>query len=127
MKKVRKQGAGSSLLTDPTTLYKLLAAMKKNTHLPIAAKIRVEGNSIKVYLNGVLEFDLIDNSFSQGAIGLGSNWNSGVYFDDVSVTDMSSTTLFADNFNDGNLDGWTIYDDPDAVPDEGPGCWFVTE
>jgi len=42
VKKVRRQGAGSSLLTDPTTLYKLLVAMKKNTHLPIAAKIRVE-------------------------------------------------------------------------------------
>ena len=45
VKKVRKQGAGSSLLTNPTTLYQLLTAIKKNTHLPIAAKIRVEGNS----------------------------------------------------------------------------------
>ena len=45
VKKVRRQHAGSSLLTDPATLYKLLSAMKKNTHLPIAAKIRVEGNS----------------------------------------------------------------------------------
>lgn len=44
VKKVRRQHAGSSLLTDPITIYKLLSAMKKNTHLPIAAKIRVEGN-----------------------------------------------------------------------------------
>jgi tRNA-dihydrouridine synthase B len=42
VKKVRRQGAGSALLTDPTTLYQLLVAMKKNTHLPIGAKIRVE-------------------------------------------------------------------------------------
>lgn len=44
VKKVRSQGAGSFLLTEPKTLYQLLSAMKKNTHLPIAAKIRVEGN-----------------------------------------------------------------------------------
>lgn len=45
VKKVRSQGAGSKLLTDANTLYKLLCAMKKNTHLPVSAKIRVEGNS----------------------------------------------------------------------------------
>jgi tRNA-dihydrouridine synthase B len=45
VKKVRRQGAGSALLSDPKMLYQLLIAMKKNTHLPIGAKIRVEGNS----------------------------------------------------------------------------------
>jgi len=45
VKKIRRKGAGSSLLMDPTTLYKLIATMKQNTHLPISIKIRVEGGS----------------------------------------------------------------------------------
>lgn len=45
VKKIRSKGAGSRLLTDQSTLYKLMTAMKNNTHLPVSIKIRVEGNS----------------------------------------------------------------------------------
>lgn len=45
VKKIRRKGAGSSLLADPTKLYHLISAMKQNTHLPVSIKIRVEGNS----------------------------------------------------------------------------------
>lgn len=45
VKKIRSKGAGSSLLMDSVTLYKLITAMKQNTHLPISIKIRVEGLS----------------------------------------------------------------------------------
>lgn len=41
--KIRGKGAGSSLLTNPARLYKLISAMKQSTHLPISIKIRVEG------------------------------------------------------------------------------------
>lgn len=43
VKKVRRQGAGSALLSDATKLYQILSAIKNNTHLPVAAKIRVAG------------------------------------------------------------------------------------
>lgn len=43
VKKIRSRGAGSSLLTNPQTLYSLITAMKSNTHLPVSVKIRVEG------------------------------------------------------------------------------------
>ncbi len=43
--KIRRKGAGSSLLTDSQKLYKLISAMKQNTHVPVSIKIRVEGNS----------------------------------------------------------------------------------
>ncbi len=43
--KIRRKGAGSSLLTDPKKLYQLIYAMKQNTHLPVSIKIRVQGNS----------------------------------------------------------------------------------
>ena len=45
VKKIRSKGAGSSLLTDPATLYKLITAMKQSTHMPVSVKIRVEGRS----------------------------------------------------------------------------------
>lgn len=43
VRKIRSKGAGSSLLTNPSTLYKLITAMKQNTHLPVSIKIRVQG------------------------------------------------------------------------------------
>lgn len=45
VKKIRSKGAGSSLLTEPTTLYQLIRAMKENTHVPVSIKIRVESHS----------------------------------------------------------------------------------
>jgi tRNA-dihydrouridine synthase B len=45
VKKIRKKGAGSSLLSDASTLYQLITAMKQNTSVPISIKIRVEGKS----------------------------------------------------------------------------------
>lgn len=45
VKKIRSKGAGSRLLTEPAKLYRLIHAMKQNTHLPVSIKIRVEGKS----------------------------------------------------------------------------------
>lgn len=45
VKKIRSRGAGSSLLSQPQQLYRLICAMKANTHLPVSIKIRVEGGS----------------------------------------------------------------------------------
>ena len=44
VKKVRGQGAGSMLLENLPRLYKLICAMKQNTHLPVSVKIRVTGD-----------------------------------------------------------------------------------
>lgn len=45
VKKIRSKGAGSHLLTNTATLYKLIRAMKENTSVPVSIKIRVEGHS----------------------------------------------------------------------------------
>lgn len=45
VKKIRSKGAGSRLLSDATKLYKLITAMKQNTHVPVSIKIRVDGHS----------------------------------------------------------------------------------
>ena len=45
VKKIRSRGAGSSLLTEPKQLYALISVMKRNTHVPVSIKIRVDGFS----------------------------------------------------------------------------------
>lgn len=43
VKKIRAKGLGSSLLTQPLTLFKLIQAMKQSTRVPVSIKIRVDG------------------------------------------------------------------------------------
>jgi len=45
VKKIRRKGAGSSLLQNTILLYQLIKAMKDNTTVPVSIKIRVDGNS----------------------------------------------------------------------------------
>lgn len=45
VKKIRSKGAGSSLLTKPSQLYRLICALKQNTTVPVSIKIRVQANS----------------------------------------------------------------------------------
>ncbi len=45
VKKIRQKGAGSKLLSQASTLYQLILAMKQNTTVPVSIKIRVEGHS----------------------------------------------------------------------------------
>lgn len=45
VKKIRSKGAGSSLLMDPLKLSQMIASLKKNTHVPVSIKIRIDGNS----------------------------------------------------------------------------------
>ena len=73
VKKVRRQHAGSSLLTDPATLYKLLSTMKKNTHLPIGAKIRVEGNSLDKFHTEIVK--VVSDAGVDFLVVHGRHWN----------------------------------------------------
>lgn len=45
MKKIRRKGTGSRLLSDPSKLYALIAALKNSTHVPVLVKIRVDARS----------------------------------------------------------------------------------
>ncbi|MFI5938225.1 alpha-L-arabinofuranosidase C-terminal domain-containing protein [Actinoplanes sp. NPDC051494] len=53
-----------------------------------------------------------------GAIGL-STWATAATYDDVEVTRPDGTVLFADDFSDGNADGWT--------PVQPRGNWSVVD
>ncbi len=52
-----------------------------------------------------------------GAVGL-STWRTAAAYDDFSVTAPGGETLFSDDFDDGNADGWT--------PVQPRGAWSVT-
>ncbi|WP_045741779.1 alpha-L-arabinofuranosidase C-terminal domain-containing protein [Actinoplanes rectilineatus] len=52
-----------------------------------------------------------------GAVGL-STWRTAAVYDDVQVTRPDGSVIFADDFNDGDADGWT------AVQPR--GTWTVT-
>lgn len=73
VKKVRAQHAGSSLLTDPATLYKLILAMKQNTHLPVSVKIRVEGNSPEKFNTELAQ--VITEAGADFLVVHGRHWN----------------------------------------------------
>ncbi len=60
VKKIRRRGAGSALLSNPTKLYQLILAMKKNTHIPVSIKIRVDGNSSEKLNNAIV--DIVQDS-----------------------------------------------------------------
>jgi tRNA-dihydrouridine synthase B len=49
VKKIRRKGAGSSLLSDAGKLHQMIHAMKQNTHVPVSIKIRVEGGAEDVF------------------------------------------------------------------------------
>lgn len=75
VKKVRKQGAGSSLLTDTPGLYALICAMKQNTHLPVSVKIRVENNSSEKFNSDVAK--AISDAGADFVVVHGRHWNDG--------------------------------------------------
>jgi Predicted beta-xylosidase len=72
-----------------------------------------------IFLNGKLAYQFTDTEYTAGAIGLRAwNDNNKVSYDDVKVTSLTSKAEnFADNFDDGNAQGWKTYG----------GTWSVTD
>lgn len=53
--KIRSRGEGSAHLMKPDKLYRLLIAMKQNTHLPVSIKIRVQGSSTDQFHSDIIK------------------------------------------------------------------------
>jgi len=73
VKKIRNKGAGSRLLTESTKLYKLISAMKQNTHLPVSIKIRVEGNSNEKFKSEIAK--IVSEAGTDFLIVHGRHWS----------------------------------------------------
>lgn len=54
VRKIRKKGCGSALLTQPQKLYQLIRAMKHNTSVPVSVKIRVDAG-IEVFNDSLIK------------------------------------------------------------------------
>ena len=75
-------------------------------------EIVAQGTTLEVSIDGALIFSVTDTSFTEGVIALYSWGNQGSYFDDVLVEDLfTGTVLFSEDFNAGDLSGWTIVDE----------------
>lgn len=72
VKKIRKKGAGSALLTDAKKLDELISAMRKNTSVPISIKIRVEGNGEEKFNDEIVK--IVNNSGLDFLVVHGRHW-----------------------------------------------------
>ncbi|MDX1902363.1 MAG: tRNA-dihydrouridine synthase [Gammaproteobacteria bacterium] len=79
VKKIRRRGAGSAHLSQPTKLYQLIHAMKQNTSLPVSIKIRVDGASDDAFNQEIAK--AVSDAGADFLIVHGRHWQ-----DDYSVT-----------------------------------------
>lgn len=85
-------------------VYKVLASddVPYEANREYNLKTIVSGNRIKTYVNNELIFDVRDNTFSKGQVGILSSYNNYTSYDDVVVKSSTGKTLFSDNFNNTN-------------------------
>jgi hypothetical protein len=77
-------------------------------------QITADGSSLVVAIDGKTIFSVTDTSLLQGTIALYSYRNSGSYFDNIHVQDLTGNTLASDDFKDAGHVGWTIIDEGDG-------------
>lgn len=75
---------GPGLIKAPNEIIKVNNNKPAEIGRDYILKVEVKGDNIKCYVDGQLEIDVQDNSFPQGAIGVGT-FNAGGHFDDVNV------------------------------------------
>ena len=118
---------GRSLWKRDKGTFTLLAqdAVPYVTNQTHSLEIIAQGNSLKVTIDGKSVFSVTDESFKTGTVALYSSYNQSSFFDDVLVENLATKQpLLWDDFNDGNLAGWKVFDDPGTTL--GPSNWSVS-
>jgi len=72
-------------------------------------KLSFSGTNIKGYIDGQLVTSVTDSTYAKGAAGLSSGYNYAQY-DNIAIHPQISPQtqlVLADNFDDGNAEGWT--------------------
>jgi len=106
--------------------FKLLAedTVPYATNQTYSLEIIAQGTTLKVNIDGKSVFSVSDQSFKGGAVALYSSFNQSSFFDDLLVQDLlTNSTLLWDDFNDGNLTGWKVFDEAGTYA--GPSVWSV--
>ena len=114
---IKKVNGAVTLLASTTGGY------YQNTTYNLTATI--ENGQITIVRNGVTEFGgaVADNALTSGSVALYSWGNSSSYYDNITVTSLSPAPSMSDNFDDGDLNGWTVVDEGTV---DGPSNWTVT-
>ncbi len=86
VKKVRSKKSGSHLLSQASTLYHLICAMKNNTTLPVSIKIRVDANSDDRFNQDIA--NAVSDAGADFITVHGRHWTHGYdvncFYDDIS-------------------------------------------
>ena len=84
-----------------------------------------EGSKLYVLVDGQLVFSVTDSSLNAGTVALYSRFHKSASFDNIMVEDLKTGgILLWDDFDDGDLYGWTILDE---TTNEGPSVWSVKD
>ena len=75
---------GPCLIKSPNKIIKITKKKPCKPKTDYVLKAVVKGSSIKCYIDGKLEFDVKDDSFPKGAVGVGT-FNAGASFDNLTV------------------------------------------
>jgi hypothetical protein len=115
-RKLEKRVNGSfTTLAQDTVSY----VVGRNYQMTIVA----QGSKLQVLIDGQPVFTVSDAALSGGTVALYSRLNSGSNFDNIMVEDLNSKSILLwDDFNDGDLNGWTILDETES---NGPSHWSV--
>ena len=112
----KKQNGKFQVLSEDTVPY-----VRNRLYL---LEILAKGTTLQVHIDGQMVFSDTDASIKSGTIGLYSWLNRGSLFDEVRVEDLKTRqTLLFDDFRDGNLAGWMLFDE--AASGE-RSAWKVT-
>jgi hypothetical protein len=85
--------------------------------------IVAENSKLQVLIDGQIVFSVSDSALNAGTVALYSSFNTGASFDNIMVEDLKTAgILLWDDFNDGDLYGWTILDETTS---NGPSAWSV--
>lgn len=96
---LRKKVSGSS-----STLATKSFALSAGTWYTI--KLEMNGSSIKMYVNGVLQLSATDTSLTSGAVGLVA-FKTATKYDDIVVSDLSGSTTDPGTTDPGTTDPGT--------------------
>jgi hypothetical protein len=106
-------------------VLKVLASQRSNVKGEIfyPVSLSANGSQIVVSFNGKQIFSIADSTIGAGSIALYSSLSANSAFDDLVVTDLpSGVILLGDDFNNGEISGWTIIDEAN----NGPSAWSLS-
>ena len=80
----QRAAEGPCLIKSPNKIIEIHKAKPCKLDKNYVLKAVVKGSSIKCYIDGKLEFDVKDDSFPKGSVGVGT-FNAGASFDNLTV------------------------------------------